>query len=289
MTATTQQYHKFYNMYWNARAAQHGLALIRTCKSNRSGRHTATSTRMFFKTKKYLALSTAVSKRRGHTNTGRLTVYTKGRVSKKRGVLFLKKTEGLLKFIQPVGTIKDVQTGKIAALCLCASGTVVYLPLTNRMFFGRLHVAADFCNRAIACGINPLIKKYRVCEILVLLKNFRNICWVSPSANRGATIARAAGAAATTLVRRGRLTNKVSPILLPSQKIKYVDALSVVLLGFILPKKKNLFKNTRAGYWRKLGKKPTVRGIVKNPVDHPHGGRTKTVCWQRTPWGKSTK
>jgi ribosomal protein L2 len=32
-----------------------------------------------------------------------------------------------------------------------------------------------------------------------------------------------------------------------------------------------------------------VRGVVKNPVDHPHGGRTRTILWPRTPWGKTAK
>jgi large subunit ribosomal protein L2 len=32
-----------------------------------------------------------------------------------------------------------------------------------------------------------------------------------------------------------------------------------------------------------------VRGVAMNPVDHPHGGRTKAIRYQRTPWGKTTK
>jgi large subunit ribosomal protein L2 len=31
------------------------------------------------------------------------------------------------------------------------------------------------------------------------------------------------------------------------------------------------------------------RGVAKNPVDHPHGGRNKAIKYQRTPWGKTTK
>lgn len=38
-----------------------------------------------------------------------------------------------------------------------------------------------------------------------------------------------------------------------------------------------------AGQRRLLGFKPTVRGVAKNPVDHPHGGRTKTIKFPRTP------
>ena len=32
-----------------------------------------------------------------------------------------------------------------------------------------------------------------------------------------------------------------------------------------------------------LGKKPKVRGVAKNPIDHPHGGRTKAIKYPRTP------
>lgn len=47
-----------------------------------------------------------------------------------------------------------------------------------------------------------------------------------------------------------------------------------------------------AGKKRKLGFKPTVRGIAKNPCDHPHGGgegRGSPPRAQKTPWGKLTK
>lgn len=47
--------------------------------------------------------------------------------------------------------------------------------------------------------------------------------------------------------------------------------------------------NGKAGYWRSFGFKSLVRGVAMNPVDHPHGGRTKSVKYPRTPWGKTTK
>ena len=40
-----------------------------------------------------------------------------------------------------------------------------------------------------------------------------------------------------------------------------------------------------AGYTRRLGFRPTVRGVAMNPVDHPHGGRTKTSQPEVSPWG----
>ena len=38
----------------------------------------------------------------------------------------------------------------------------------------------------------------------------------------------------------------------------------------------NILTRSKAGTLLNLGLKPTVRGVARNPVDHPHGGRTKT-------------
>jgi large subunit ribosomal protein L2 len=54
-------------------------------------------------------------------------------------------------------------------------------------------------------------------------------------------------------------------------------------------KNKRLVTNTKSGYWRSFGLKPHVRGVARNPVDHPHGGRAKSIKYPRTPWGKTTK
>ena len=45
----------------------------------------------------------------------------------------------------------------------------------------------------------------------------------------------------------------------------------------------------KAGRTRMLGRRPTVRSIAMNPVDHPNGGRTKGGKHWATPWGKPTK
>lgn len=45
----------------------------------------------------------------------------------------------------------------------------------------------------------------------------------------------------------------------------------------------------KAGYSRLLNIRPSVRGVAMNPVDHPHGGRTKTNSPEVTPWNKIAK
>lgn len=74
-------------------------------------------------------------------------------------------------------------------------------------------------------------------------------------------------------------------ILLPSGIIKFVSLYSFVTLG----RCSNIFNNNviygKAGYLKFKGKKPKNRGVARNPVDHPHGGRTKSNSPEVSPWG----
>ena len=87
-------------------------------------------------------------------------------------------------------------------------------------------------------------------------------------------------------------------IILPSNNIKllfYLSKAEKSFFDFLSFDLNNRFKMQWAINWRKaglysnLGRKPKVRGVAKNPVDHPHGGRTKSIRFPRTPWGKPTK
>ena len=68
-----------------------------------------------------------------------------------------------------------------------------------------------------------------------------------------------------------------------------VSSLNFCITGRVsnLNKKYEIF--SKASYNTLLGKKPNVRGVAKNPVDHPHGGRTKTNKPEVSPWGWVTK
>lgn len=78
-------------------------------------------------------------------------------------------------------------------------------------------------------------------------------------------------------------------IRLPSNQIISIASNSFATVGAI----SNIFNRYivigKAGRNRLLGIKPTVRGIAKNPVDHPHGGRSNGGCCWVTPWGKPFK
>lgn len=77
----------------------------------------------------------------------------------------------------------------------------------------------------------------------------------------------------------------LNTIKLPSGIKKFFHNYSICTIG----RNNNIFFKYsvigKAGVYKNLGKKPSVRGVAKNPVDHPHGGRTKTVQPEVSPWG----
>ena len=65
--------------------------------------------------------------------------------------------------------------------------------------------------------------------------------------------------------------------------------LSTATLGCVGHKGYYLTSLGKAGKNRLKGKRPKVRGIAMNPVDHPNGGRANGGCQYKTPWGIPTK
>ncbi len=85
------------------------------------------------------------------------------------------------------------------------------------------------------------------------------------------------------------LENHSVLVKLPSGVKKIFSYYSFVMLGRLAIEDNNICLNGKAGYWRSFGLKSLVRGVAMNPVDHPHGGRTKSIKYPQTPWGKTTK
>lgn len=76
---------------------------------------------------------------------------------------------------------------------------------------------------------------------------------------------------------------------LPSGVRKIFSTHALGSLGSIALPVNRDFKNNSAGFRKNKGYKSIVRGVAMNPTDHPHGGRAKSIKYQRTPWGKTTK
>ncbi len=105
---------------------------------------------------------------------------------------------------------------------------------------------------------------------------------------RGAQIARSAGTFAQIAGSEG---TKVS-IKMPSGEIRLINENCRATIGQVGNIDHNIVVIGKAGRSRWLGKRPKVRGVVMNPVDHPLGGGEGKTSGGRhpcTPWGKPTK
>jgi large subunit ribosomal protein L2 len=105
---------------------------------------------------------------------------------------------------------------------------------------------------------------------------------------KGAQLARSAGGSAQLLAREG----SYAQVRLRSGEIRKVHVDCRATLGEVGNEEHSLEQTGKAGRVRWKGVRPTVRGVVMNPVDHPHGGgegRTGTKRDPVSPWGKLTK
>ncbi len=78
-------------------------------------------------------------------------------------------------------------------------------------------------------------------------------------------------------------------IKLSSGRVFRVGSRCLCVLGRVSNIGHRLFFFFKAGDVRLLGFRPVVRGEAMNPVDHPHGGRTRGGRIPVTPWGRVTK
>ncbi len=105
---------------------------------------------------------------------------------------------------------------------------------------------------------------------------------------KGAQLARAAGTAAQLVAREGNYAT----IRLRSGEMRKVPSDCRATVGEVGNQEHSLRSLGKAGATRWRGRRPHVRGVVMNPVDHPHGGgegRTSGGRHPVTPWGIPTK
>ena len=105
---------------------------------------------------------------------------------------------------------------------------------------------------------------------------------------KGAQMVRSAGVGAQVLAKdAGMVTLK-----LPSGEVRMVSEKCMVTIGEVGNKSHETVKIGKAGRSRWFGRRPKVRGVAMNPVDHPMGGGEGKSSGGRhptTPWGKPTK
>lgn len=109
---------------------------------------------------------------------------------------------------------------------------------------------------------------------------------VSPTPNKKAQISRSAG----TFSMIKEKTEKYAVIELSSGEQRHVSSKCFASIGEVSKELHFLTNSGKAGRSRWLNRRPIVRGVAMNPIDHPHGGgEGKKSGTSRTPWGKPNR
>lgn len=115
-----------------------------------------------------------------------------------------------------------------------------------------------------------------------------NIYAIELEPGKGAKLVRSAGTNAQLVAKDG----KYAQVRLPSGEIRMIHVECMAHIGTIGNDQHQNIKYGKAGRMRRKGIRPTVRGVVMNAVDHPHGGgdggRHRMARAPVTPWGQKT-
>src|SRR5207237_3547117 len=99
---------------------------------------------------------------------------------------------------------------------------------------------------------------------------------------KGGQLCRAAGMAAQVVAKEGEYVT----VRMPSTEMRMIHGRCLATIGVVGNEEHELLSWGKAGKGRWMGRRPCVRGEVMNPVDHPHGGRTRGGRNVVSPWGK---
>jgi len=109
-----------------------------------------------------------------------------------------------------------------------------------------------------------------------------NVHNVELKPGQGGKVARAAGTSLTVMAKEGDYVT----LKMQSSEMRMIHGSCLATVGEVGNAEHELQSHGKAGKSRWLGKRPKVRGEVMNPVDHPHGGRTRGGRNVVSPWGK---
>jgi large subunit ribosomal protein L2 len=98
----------------------------------------------------------------------------------------------------------------------------------------------------------------------------------------GGKMARSAGTSLEVVAKEGEYVT----VRMASTEMRMIHANCLATIGTVGNAEHELLSHGKAGKTRWLGRRPKVRGEVMNPVDHPHGGRTRGGRNVVSPWGK---
>src|SRR3979490_1910059 len=160
------------------------------------------------------------------------------------------------------------------ALCTCADGEKRYILQPNGLKVGDTVVAGQAVD--ILPGNSLPLKNI---PLGTLLHN------VELRPGRGGQIARSAGSGVQLVAKEGDYAS----VKMPSGEIRHIAMVCYATIGQVGNLDHENVSIGKAGRQRWLGKRPHVRGVVMNPVDHPHGGGEGKTSGGRhpvSPWGK---
>jgi hypothetical protein len=212
---------------------------------------------------------------------------SKGSLNKNREILINYNFRSRSIFFTAGLNYSNFSKNKMLNLIYMSNGMVSYLPTTVST-----HLFFLTCYRAIGQYKNTFIKDVTVTKPFINIRNVpflllhqaknANISFLELKLKQGSRYTRSLGSK-SKLVKLDTRTG-YALVVLPSslKKVFSIFALASEGPANISILKKSLV-STKCGDARKLGKKSKVRGVAKNPVDHPHGGRTKAIKYQRTP------
>ena len=221
------------------------------------------------------SLTKSLKKNSGRNNQGKITVRHRGGGTRTqyRIVDFKRKKENIPATVLAIEYDPN-RTAKIALICY-ADGEKSYILAPEGLQVGQKIMNGDQAEARLGNCL-PLSNV----PIGAQVHNVE----LYPGA--GGQLVRSAGAAAQLMAKEG----KYATLRLPSGEMRMVPISCKATIGIVGNGDHNLVKVGKAGRKRNMGIRPTVRGSVMNPNDHPHGGGEGKAGIGRpgpsTPWGK---
>ena len=230
-----------------------------------------------WKGKSYKSLTYGKNSTGGRNNLGRITSRSKGagHKNKYRVIDFYRKKDDLKAKIERIEY--DPNRSAYVALIKYEDGLINYILAPSKIKIGD----------EIVSGKNKEIKVGN-CMPLSNIPAGTNIHNIELTPNGGGKLARSAGSSAQI----SGIFENYCIIKLGSGEIRKIINTARATIGSVSNSDHQNIKIGKAGRNRWKGKRPSVRGVAMNPVDHPHGGGEGKTSGGRSPvspWGQSAK
>ncbi len=227
--------------------------------------------------KPYKPLTEGIKRSSGRNNVGEITSRRRGGGHKKLyRIIDFKRKESEVSCVVETIEYDPNRTARIA-LVKYANGKRAYIIAPNGVKVGDVLNAGDKAEFKIGNAM-PL----RNIPLNSIIHN------IEMKPGKGAQLARSAGAGAELVAKDGKLCQ----VRLPSGEVRYIPENCLAVIGQVSNVDHMNETSGSAGRSRWLGVRPSVRGVVRNPVDHPLGGgegRTSGGRHPCSPWGKNSK